>query len=124
MVDIVVKLWMDNGGIVVGFLAMAKNCVRLQNVQTGQGAHRVSYSLGTLVRGRRPEQEFDNSFNLVPRSITSGTICPLSHVSLWCACFYFYSYLESHGAERYGTGLHGQSHKSCKVWHRSVWAVT
>ena len=46
MVDIVVKLWMDTGGIAVGFLAMAKNFL-LQNVQTGQGAHRVSYSLGT-----------------------------------------------------------------------------
>lgn len=27
VVDIVVKLWMDNGGIVVGFLAMVKKIV-------------------------------------------------------------------------------------------------
>jgi len=25
---------------------------------------------------------------------------------------------------KYGTGLYGQSHELCKVWHRSVWAVT
>jgi hypothetical protein len=25
---------------------------------------------------------------------------------------------------KYGTGLYWQSHESCKVWHRSVWAVT
>jgi hypothetical protein len=47
VVSIVVKLWMDSGGIVVGFLAMAKFFFLLQNVQTGQGAQRVSYSLST-----------------------------------------------------------------------------
>jgi len=26
--------------------------------------------------------------------------------------------------EQYDTGVHGQSHESRKVWHRSVWAVT
>jgi len=26
--------------------------------------------------------------------------------------------------EQYGTGLYGQSHESCKVWHRSAWPVT
>jgi len=25
---------------------------------------------------------------------------------------------------KYGTGLYGQSRESCKVWHRSAWAVT
>ena len=25
---------------------------------------------------------------------------------------------------KYGTGLYGQSHESCKVWHRSVWTVS
>ena len=47
MVDVVAKLWVDNEGAVVGFMAMAKNCSFVQNAQTGQGAHRVSYSLDT-----------------------------------------------------------------------------
>jgi len=24
---------------------------------------------------------------------------------------------------KYVTGLHGRSHESCKVWHRSAWPV-
>ena len=66
----------------------------------GPTESRIHQTLGGLfLRGRRSEHEFNNSFNLVPRSRTSDTVCPLPRVSLWCACFYFNSYLVIHSAE-------------------------
>ena len=122
VVDIVVKLWVDNGGIVVGFLAMEKIVFFFKTSRPAKGPTESLIHWALFVRGRRKKQEFDNLFNLVPKSRTSGTTCPLPHVLCGVLALIFIltskvmvlnstvqvCMASDMNCVNYGTGLHGQ----------------
>jgi len=141
MVDIVVKLWMDSGGIVFGFLAMAKNFSFPKHPDRPRGPPSlifIGHSAGSF------SGEDGRSMNLTTHLIWCRgqervelyVHCPMFLYGVLAVIFILTSKfmvlnsmaqvcIAGHmDRVKYGTGLHCRSHESCKVWHRSALPVT